>query len=127
MTTFGSPVESIRKLRVHTVPTSGINAKKAVRIGKTVLILGNNGKLYSNDSRNACYMLGSEGWVTNVIRAAHRLGFVSKEELESHLKANKEAAKKRNRKEAATMLRHYAKELGVPLTQEQLNIVNRKI
>jgi len=117
---FMSPVQKIDALFLEPIPTNrAITVVKATRDGRITLLLAGDGKIYSSMSAKVSYMLGSSDIQTSTMRALHRLGVITKAQMDEHLAAGEKHSEQRRRKWAADSIVGDAKVLGIKLTKAQ--------
>lgn len=118
-----SPVEAVADLVFHPVPKSGrpIACTKVVRVDKTFIWVGSDGKLYSNSLHNcSAYMPGKWPWNDSLMRALVALGAITEEHMKQHLAACERAARRSQARDLLDWVPKRLAELGVDLTDEQL-------
>lgn len=123
---FMSPVEDIDYLTIEIVPTDRpINVVKAIRSGNVTLLLTKEGKVYGSNAKRVSYLPGVSSVQTSSMRALHRLGVITKAQMERHLDACAELSEAREKRRAAERVQEYADRLGIKLTKAQLAKVER--
>lgn len=116
---FMSPVEKIDHLYINPLPAGKVlNVEKVIRVGNITVFATKNGKLYSPNSRRVSYMLGKGDLTTSFMNAMHKLGAITKAQMDEHLKAAEAASKRREARHVADDLRN-VKAFGIKLTKKQ--------
>jgi hypothetical protein len=122
---FISPVEAVESIWIKPLPAHKIIlAKRVIRVGRHVLIEGQNGQLYSDGAKNVCYTPGaydqSEAW----FKALQKLGRLTKEQLQAHKQACDNADKIREMRYIADDLYNLDKK-GIKLTKQQRTLMEK--
>lgn len=117
---ISSPIPEIDDLYFHQLPSGRpINIEKVVRIGNTLVMLGKNGKLYSNVVGKFAYSAGDWPWISNVMNALVRLGVITKEQMTQHMKYNDARIAKEDREYAKKSLQRIEKKYGIKFSKQQ--------
>lgn len=122
---FISPVSKIEELWFYPIPTKPIQVEKAVRIDRTTIVLGKNGKLYHSRHVKASFMIGNGELAQSTMKALVSLGVITGKQADQHMKAARDRSETRDKKYAADALAEGAKKLGVKLTNAQQNAVEK--
>lgn len=127
MTSFLSPVEKINRLVFNPIPTGRpVALDKMLRVSGFVVIVDAKGKLYSPNLKDrVCYSCETWPWSDSLLRALVKLGVITSEEMDAHLKRAKEIDNLRSRRNAAKELKRYANRLGMKLTASQEKALTR--
>lgn len=116
---FMSPVPAIDAIWFYPVPTKPLQVEKAVRIDRTTIVLGKNGKLYHSRHSKCSYMLGDGDLPRATMNALAALGVITKAQAEQHMQAAKKRTEDRDKRYAADSFAEAAAKLGVTLTKQQ--------
>lgn len=122
---FMSPVAKIDEVWFYPIPTKPIQVEKAVRIDRTTIVLGKNGKLYHSRHSKCSYMVGDGELVQSTVKALVALGVITSKQAAQHMKAAIERSEARGKRYAADAFAADAKKLGVKLTKAQQNAVEK--
>ena len=116
-----STVPEIDDLYFHELPSSRpLIINKAVRVGSTIILVGKNGKLYSNTIGKFAYVPGKWPWMTDTMKALVKLGVITKEQMKLHMDHCDRNEKARDITRAKRDLEYIAKKFGVKFTDEQI-------
>lgn len=117
-----SPVQKINDLRIFAMVSSKpIKAKKIIQVEGTLLVHGEDGKVYSNRfTKHGFYRLMDWGHTSTFMRALWLIGIITHKELRQHLAAIKESEHKRTYESNLSELIAACRRLKVVLTKAQM-------
>lgn len=118
---FHSVVEQIDGLTVHEVPTGGLKDAHAIRVGRTIVLVDKNGRIYSSQVQGSySYRTDDCGaGIRETIFGAARLGVISKRAMAEDVAYRRSQQEKVERERAAACIVDYANRLGIKLTAAQ--------
>lgn len=123
MITMKSPVKKLNDLTLHILKSSSIlNCVKVFRSGNITVFLGKNGKLYCTGIiDNHYYTPGEYPWQTSLMLCLNKMGVLTDEQINEHIKFCKEATKKRQKGFAKNTIRDLIKCHGKELIEGVMN------
>ncbi|MEO0437900.1 MAG: hypothetical protein AAF098_13425 [Pseudomonadota bacterium] len=116
-----SPVSEISNLYIKRLPPGRpVNITKAVRVDSFCLMLGENGTLY-HDGRHKdyAYLLGEYPWSLSMMKALKRLGVITKNQLDQHMKAAKAEDERKDKGWDMKLLTKMSEKHGFKASKEQ--------
>jgi hypothetical protein len=116
-----SPVKKIRDIWIEPIPGGRIiPAAKVVKVDGIVFILGKNGKIYCNQvMKRGFYLLSKYSWMVPFLWALHRMGYLTKAEMEEHLAAAEKAQRGYRLRASLQSFHEAVEELGLKITVAQ--------
>jgi hypothetical protein len=116
-----SNVPEIDDLYFHELPSSRpLIIRKAVRVGRTIILVGKNGKLYSNTMGKFAYVPGQWPWMTDTMKSLLKLGVITKEQMDAHIDHCDRKEKAKQIKYAKKDIERIIKNFGVEFAEQQI-------
>lgn len=123
---FSSTVPEIEDLTFYGIPTQRIvEFQRVIRQPNLTVWEGSDKKLYSASVRCRGHYGFGRGSTDDYIRAAHKLGRITKAQADKHFKDADDFEAKKKRCELANTFIHQAAKLGIELSQKQLRALKK--
>lgn len=119
--------EGCENIRIHRLKGGIIvNVKKAVRVDRITVFVGDDGKLYCDCvNKVGYYMLGRWPWNTPLMKALHRLKVITKKQHNKHLALVEKGKAYYRRRYAAKEILENAEAAGIKLSASDLRKLRR--
>lgn len=113
-----SKIESIEKLAFYPLPTRPVNVDRAVRYDRAFVVIGKDGKIYTNQVNGYVYWTRINR-VQDTVRCLIKLGMLSKSAIDEHFAAEEAENIARKKRYACEAILEYAKDAGIKLSTAQ--------
>ena len=119
-----STVPEIDALHFEQMPSARpVEVEKAIRSGREYILKGKDGCFYSTAIGNSAYAPGKWPWTTDVMKGLVRLGAITKQQMQSHIKHCDEVAEITAKRYDLSELKRLEKKYGLDLTKDQIKAV----
>lgn len=119
-----SSVPEIDCLYFKEMPSSRVvKIEKIVRVGKTYVMKGENGSLYSNNVGKFAYVPGQWPWVNDMMKALVKLKVITQDQMKAHLDHCDKNDKAKKKKYALDDIKRLTKDFGIKFTDEQIAVL----
>jgi hypothetical protein len=119
---FISRVPEIDHLFVDQVPTGKVTKMtKAIRVDKVVVMVGENGRLYSTHGTKFAYMPGKWPWLIPFMKAMVKLKVITKQQCDDHIQYCNDVDERRTKKWASERILENCETLGIKLNKQQMS------
>lgn len=118
---FMSPIESIDNMKVSAIPSKPLKNVTAIRIDRTVVLIDEQGRLYSTQVQGSYSYTPSDNSesLRATITGAAKLGAISEKAMTEDLERRQAAARERSKAWAAQSIVDHANALGIKFTEAQ--------
>lgn len=113
-----SKIESIEKLAFYPLPTRPLNVARAVRYDRAFVVIGVDGRIYTNQANGHMYWTRVNR-MQDTVRCLIKLGMLSKSAVDEHFAAEETADQARKKRYACEAILEYEKDAGIKLTVAQ--------
>lgn len=116
---ISSKIADIAKLAFYPLPTVPTKVARAIRVEKVLVVIGENGRVYTSEIQDWTYWTRIER-LSRTVAGLIKLGMLTDEAVAQHKAAVKTEAEATDRRRASLHILESIEAAGVKLTKAQL-------